>query len=156
MLLIGYERRTTEETLYYLQKKIIPEYADSIIGIKLADWRINLDGGFVPISEKHIVCHPESILSGIHLTKTKKTQINPIFFFQKCGFEIIPVSKEASIHNQACNILCLGENKLLMYDLSPSTLRAIEKTNKFEIFTVNGKDLVKGRGGCRCMSRPIY
>jgi len=155
-LLIGYERRTTENTLYYLQKNIIPKYVDAIVGVKLADWRINLDGGCVPISEKYIVCHPDSLVSGIILIERKKNVVNPVSFFCKNGFEIILVSKQSSIRQQACNILCLDKDNLAIYDLSKSTINAIKSKNRFKINTVSGQNLVKGRGGCRCMTRPIY
>ncbi len=156
-LLTGYGRRTSEDALYFLQKHLIPDYADAVFGIKLADWRINLDGGLVPVSSDLMVCHPDSLLSGILLTKRGEEKIaDPLGFMEEMGCKAVTVTREESVWKQSCNILCLSGGRLVMYDLSPDVENRIRAAGGIDIFTVSGKELVKGRGGCRCMSRPVY
>ncbi|MFH1728347.1 MAG: arginine deiminase family protein [Pseudomonadota bacterium] len=155
-LLVGYERRTSESAIHFLKKQLMPKDLDGIIGIKLADWRINLDGGCVPINESTIVAHPESLLSAFIVTAKGEEKIDPLLFFEKNGFSIITVSKEESIFKQACNILCLGDNNLVMYDHSLEILKNSNEIDSFKTVSVSSRELAKGRGGPRCMSRPIY
>jgi N-dimethylarginine dimethylaminohydrolase len=49
VLLIGYGPRTSLESLYFLRQTLVKErMVDEIIGFKLADWRLNIDGCFSP------------------------------------------------------------------------------------------------------------
>jgi arginine deiminase len=71
------------------------------------------------------------------------------------GIRIIDVTKEESVYSQACNCICLGSRKIIYYDLC---MRVYEKMREhdIEVHLVQGSELVKGRGGPRCMTRPIY
>ncbi|NEO91691.1 MAG: hypothetical protein F6K56_16190 [Moorea sp. SIO3G5] len=154
-IIIGYGRRTTKDTLYFLQQKLMEKkLIDGIIGIELAQWRINLDGGMLPVTDDVIIAHPESLISGILLDSTETT-INPIQFFKDLGFQFIEVSQEESIEKQACNCVCLGRRKIVAYDLSDRVYNLL-KQHDVEVIRVKGKELVKGNGGPRCMTRPIY
>ncbi|NEQ65256.1 MAG: hypothetical protein F6K21_07115 [Symploca sp. SIO2D2] len=154
-IIIGYGRRTTKDTLYFLQQKLREKkLIDGIIGIELAQWRINLDGGMVPVTEDVIIAHPESLISGMLLDSTE-TKINPMQFFQDLGFRFIEVSQEESLHKQACNCFCLGRRKIVAYDLSDRVYNLLRQ-HDVEVIRVKGKELVKGTGGPRCMTRPIY
>jgi N-dimethylarginine dimethylaminohydrolase len=65
------------------------------------------------------------------------------------------VIREESIFGQACNAVCLGEGRLLYYDL---TLRIADTLRRhgFDPLLVPGSELFKDRGGPRCMTRPLY
>ncbi|NET43072.1 dimethylarginine dimethylaminohydrolase family protein [Okeania sp. SIO2B3] len=154
-LLIGYGRRTTKETLYFLQEQLIGRgIIDGIVGIELAQWRINLDGGMLPVTDDVIITHPESLINGILLNRTE-TQINPIHFFKDLGFQFIEVTQEESLYRLACNCFCLGERKIIAYDLSERVYNLLRQ-HHVNVIRVQGKELVKGIGGPRCMTRPIY
>lgn len=154
-LAIGYGRRTTRETLDFLLSELLPKgIIDGIIGIELAQWRINLDGGMVPVAEDCIIAHPESLISGV-LLDGSETAINPINFFKDIGFNFIEVTQEESLYKQACNCFCLGGRRIFAYDLCERVQDLLKKFD-VEVIKVKGQELVKGTGGPRCMTRPIY
>ncbi|MEG3918557.1 arginine deiminase family protein [Microcoleus sp. T3_A4] len=154
-LAIGYGRRTTRETLDFLISELLPKgIIDGIIGIELAQWRINLDGGMVPVAEDCIIAHPESLISGV-LLDGSETAINPINFFKDIGFNFIEVTQEESLYKQACNCFCLGGRRIFAYDLCERVQDLLKKSD-VEVIKVKGQELVKGTGGPRCMTRPIY
>ncbi|MBC7790049.1 MAG: hypothetical protein H7Z74_08885 [Anaerolineae bacterium] len=154
-LLVGYGRRTQVETLFYLQQMLIPEYADEIIGLELAPWRMNLDGGFVPIAEDVVVSNSESIIAAIHFDAHTHRALNVFDMLRDLGTKVIDTTADESVFGQACNCLCLGERRVIYYDLNPRVRAELER-HGIEVHSTPGSELVKGRGGPRCMSRPIY
>jgi len=156
VLLVGYGRRTTENSLYYLREKLIFEdLVDEIIAFRLADWRINLDGGFVPISSKIIISNTESIVEGLLLSKDEIAYINPIEFFATLGYVIIHTTINDSVYKQTCNAFCSGDGNVFVYDFETCFLKNLNENDVHFIF-VKGNELIKGTGGTRCMTRPIY
>lgn len=154
-LLVGYGRRTRVETLFYLQQMLIPQYADEIIGLELAPWRMNLDGGFVPIAEDVVVSDIESIIGAIHFDAHTHRAFNVFEMLRDLGTKVIETTSDESVFGQACNCLCLGGRKVIYYDLNPRVFAELQ-LHDIEVYSTPGSELVKGRGGPRCMSRPIY
>jgi len=154
-LLIGYGPRSRFEAIEYLSNTLIPQYADEIIAIKLAPWRMNLDGGFVPVADDLIVSDTGSIIGSTLFDEHTQKKFDIFGMVKDMGINIINVTKEESVYSQACNCICLGERKIIYYDLSR---RVYEKMleHDIEVHLVPGSELVKGRGGPRCMTRPIY
>lgn len=154
-LLVGYGPRTMRDVLWFLQGELIPHYTDEIIGIELADYRMNLDGGFVPLSANLVVSCPGSIRSAVLLTRNSHRAIDLFSMLADLGTRVVEATKEESIRFQACNSLCLGGNTIIYYDLCPR-VRGLLQHQGIDVRCVPGVELVKGRGGPRCMSRPIY
>lgn len=154
-LLVGYGQRTRLETLYYLQQTLIPQYADEIIGVELAEWRINLDGGFLPVAEDVIVADVKSIIGGIHIDARTQQKLDIFEMLRELGMKVINVTPDESVFCQACNCLCLGGRKVIYYDLSDRVYEVL-RSHDIEVHRTPGSELVKGRGGPRCMTRPIY
>lgn len=154
-LLVGYGPRTLLESIRFLRQSLIPDYVDEIIGIRLASWRMNLDGGLVPIAGDLIVSDTSSIVGGVLLTREREETIDVLGLFRDLGMRIIDVSPEESVFSQACNCLCVGEGKVIYYDLC-RRVRFLLLDQGIDVWTIPGSELVKGRGGPRCMSRPIY
>lgn len=71
------------------------------------------------------------------------------------GLQVIDTTPEESVYAQSCNCLCLGERRIVCYDLCPRVIGLIERSG-IRVHTVPGAELIKGRGGPRCMTRPIY
>jgi len=154
-LLVGYDKYTPKESLYFLQSELVPKgIIDGVIGIKLAQWRINLDCGMVPVAEDVIVAETDSLLGGI-LLDSSETKIDPIGFFKDLGFNFIEVTKEESVYKLGCNCFCVGERTIVAYDLPERVHRLLEQ-HDVKAIKIKGKELVKGTGGPRCMTRPIY
>jgi N-dimethylarginine dimethylaminohydrolase len=154
-LLVGYGPRTKLETLYYLQEELIPERIDEIIGIELAGWRLNLDGGFLPIAEDVVVSDTSSIVGGMLFDAHGEREFDIFGMIKDLGMRIINVTRDESIYCQACNCICLGERKIIYYDLSQRAYDILLRQD-IEVYLTPGSELVKGRGGPRCMTRPIY
>ncbi len=155
VLLIGYGRRTTYSTLEFLRNTLVNKgIVDEIIGLNLAKWRINLDGCCVPTSNNLIVLQKDSILSATKLAKNNTENIDIVELFKSNNYKIIEVDIPSSIYKQACNIFCSGKNEIIAYDMSEQTNIELDKYHN--VSKIVGSELVKGTGGPRCMTRPIY
>ena len=154
-LLMGYGQRTTIEAIEYLSTKLIPKYIDEIIGIRLAPWRINLDGGLVPIADNVVIAQPESLLDAFMINERGKVGIDIFKLFKDFEVDVVSVSIEESIYQQACNCLCLGNRRIICYDMCDRIMPILEKL-QIDAISISGSELVCGTGGPRCMTRPIY
>ena len=154
-LLVGYGPRSTRDAAQFLQQALIPAHLDEVVAIRLADWRMNLDGGFLPIAEDVIVCDTASIVGAEILDVRGARAIDIWELLDRLGMRVIDVTREESVYQQACNAVCLGDRRVICYDLCPRVLRLFED-HGIEAHCVPGSELVKGRGGPRCMTRPLY
>jgi N-dimethylarginine dimethylaminohydrolase len=154
-LLVGYGQRTQVDAVYFLGKVLIPELLDQVIGIELAEWRMNLDGGLVPVTDDIVISDTRSIRSAFILDKKGRREADILRMFRDQGKKIIDVSREESVFSQACNCICLGSRKIIYYDLCPRVSEILTGYD-VEVLHVAGSELVKGRGGPRCMTRPVY
>jgi N-dimethylarginine dimethylaminohydrolase len=154
-LLMGFGPRTQLATIQFLANELIPDHVDEIVGIELAAWRINLDGGMMPIGDDVMVAHPGSLLSGFRLTASTQEPIDVLDMFRDLGMRIIEATLDESVALEACNCLCLGDGKVICYDLSERIVQLMRR-HDIDVIPISGSELVKGTGGPRCMSRPIY
>jgi N-dimethylarginine dimethylaminohydrolase len=154
-LLVGHGSRTARDTLDFLQQSLIPEFADEIVGVGLAPWRMNLDGGLLPVSEDLILADVASIGEGLILDARGTQPVDPLAMLRDLGSTILEVSPEESVYAQACNAVCLGGRRIVYFDLCPRVSELL-RAHDIDVLHVAGSELVKGRGGPRCMTRPIY
>lgn len=154
-VLLGYGPRTRLETAFYLQRTMIPAYIDEIIAIHLADYRINLDGGLLPVTGEIVISNQESILETHLLDKHGRHPFDLWKMFRDLGMQVINTTQEESMFFQSCNCICLGDGRIIYYDLCVR-IKAILEDRGVEVICCEGSELVKGRGGPRCMSRPLY
>ena len=155
VLLVGYGPRTSFETLEYLQQELIPLFADEIIGIELTAWRMNLDGGLLPVTTDVVVADRKNITRAYLYTVNGRHEINLWELFGDLGMHIIDTTPEESRYMQSCNFVCLGDRKVIGYDLCKRVSNLL-RDYEVETHLIPGTELVKGRGGPRCMTRPIY
>jgi N-dimethylarginine dimethylaminohydrolase len=154
-LLVGYGPRSTREAAVFVQESLIPAHLDEVIAIRLADWRMHLDGGFLPVAEDLVLSNIESIVETELLDGAGARPIDLWELLGRLGIGVIEVMREESLYLQACNAVCLGDRRLICYDLCPRVLRLLED-HAVETYPIPGSELVKGRGGPRCMTRPLY
>lgn len=107
------------------------------------------------MAEDVIVADVESIVGAIHLETNTQRELDVFDMLSDLGTKVITVTRDESVFGQACNCLCLGGRKVIYYDLNPSVCAALRQ-HDIEVYCTPGSELVKGRGGPRCMSRPIY
>lgn len=155
ILLAGHGRRTSREALSFLRETLIPEFADEIIAIELAEWRMNLDGGLVPVADDVVVSDTRSIVGAELFDRRGCRALDVLSFFRDLGMHIIDTTQWESVYAQSCNCLCLGHRTVIYYDLCPRVRRLLEE-HAVTVRCIPGSELVKGRGGPRCMTRPIY
>jgi N-dimethylarginine dimethylaminohydrolase len=155
-LLMGYGPRTSKETLFFLRDTLISDgIVDEIVGFQLAEWRLNIDGCFFPVSDGIAVAQPESIVDGVLLGRDYTEKIRPLEFFQRLGFVIVEATREESYFKQACNFVCLGRGAFAAYGIT-ERINNILRAEGLRIIAIAGDELVKGNGGPHCMTRPIY
>ncbi|MGK5545002.1 dimethylarginine dimethylaminohydrolase family protein [Streptomyces sp. URMC 127] len=154
-LLVGYGRRTTLDAVRQLRKALIPDLADEIFAIELAPWRMNLDGGLLPVADDVVVTHAPSVLSTLHLDARGERRVDLFAALRELGMTIVETSQDASWLQQTCNYLCVGERTVIGYNMATPVLRDLRQVG-VTVIEVAGDELVKGRGGPRCMSRPVY
>jgi N-dimethylarginine dimethylaminohydrolase len=154
-VLLGYGPRTSLETIRFLHRMLIPEYLDEIIALSLANWRINLDGGLLPVAANVVVTDRKSILESTLLDEKGSHQFDIWDMFHSLGMHVIDTTREESMYFQSCNCVCLGSGKIIYYEMC-ARVRDQLIDHGVTVQCVPGSELVKGRGGPRCMCRPIY
>jgi N-dimethylarginine dimethylaminohydrolase len=154
-LLVGHGPRTTRAGIDVLWEQLAPWALDEIVGVQLPDWRMNLDGVLVPVAHDTVIAHPGSIESAFRRDVEGERSVDVLHLLRGLGMEVIEVSREESMEMQACNCLCLGDRRVLAYDLCERTGDAL-RARGVELTTIPGSELIKGTGGPRCMTRPIY
>lgn len=154
-LLVGWGTRTTPEAIDFLQQEFLPSFADEVIALQLAPWRMNLDGGFVPVAEDVIVADTSSILSAELVAPHERVPLDLWDMLRGLGITVIDTTPEESVYAQSCNCLCLGDRSIIYYDLCPRVAGLLRESG-IHVHSVPGGELIKGRGGPRCMTRSIY
>jgi N-dimethylarginine dimethylaminohydrolase len=154
-LFIGYGPRSSPEAIDFLQQALLPHYADVLIALRLAAWRMNLDGGFVPAANDVVIADTSSILAAELIHSHTRTTIDLWQTLADLGMRVIDTTPEESVYAQSCNYLCLGDRNVVGYDLCPRVTALLEQSG-IRVHSVLGAELIKGRGGPRCMTRPIY
>lgn len=154
-LLVGFGPRTARAGLDLLWRELFPSALDALVGVRLAEWRMNLDGALVPVAEDTVVVHPESIEDAFVLDRRGLRPVDVLEHLSGAGMTAIEVTKEEATELQACNVLCLGEGRVVCYDLAPRVLSALRERG-LDVRTIPAGELIKGTGGPRCMTRPIY
>jgi N-dimethylarginine dimethylaminohydrolase len=153
--LVGYGPRTRIETLRFLRDRLIPQALDEIVAIELAEWRMNLDGGLLPLADDVVVADSLSIRGGTLLDASGERPVDVLEMLRDLGMRIIDATRDESVYAQACNCVCLGGRKVICYDLCDRVYDLMLR-HDLEVYRTPGSELVKGRGGPRCMTRPIY
>lgn len=154
-LVIGHGPRTDLATVEYLAEHLIPQWVDEIVAFRLSPRRINLDGTFCPVDEDLVVVNLESLLDARRYDPSGSRSVLVRRTIEELGLALVEVSFEDSLSRQACNCFCAGNGRVVMYDLCPHVAEALAKAG-LSVTVVPGAELVKGIGGPRCMTRPIY
>jgi len=154
-LLMGHGPRTDLATVEYLADQLVPDWLDEIIAIRLSPRRINLDGAFCPVDEGLAIANLDSLLDACRYDASGGHDVPLRRVIGEIGLSLIEVGIEDSRSRQACNCFCAGNRRVVMYDLCPHVADALAKAG-LAVTLVPGTELVKGNGGPRCMTRPIY
>jgi len=154
-LLVGFGPRTVRASLEALRDQLIPQTVDELIGVELIPERMNLDGALVPVADDTMLVEPTSIVQSWLIDNRGQTPVDVTRLLASSGVEPIEVTRSEATAMQACNCVCLGDRTLIMYDLCERVRQALQ-AREIAVLTIPGKELIKGTGGPRCMTRPIY
>ena len=66
-----------------------------------------------------------------------------------------PVAAAREQWNDGANTLAIAPGELIVYDRNPVANALLEEAG-IKLHKIQGSELVRGRGGPRCMSMPIY
>jgi len=154
-LLVGFGPRTIRPSLEALRERLIPGALDELIGVELVAERMNLDGALVPVADDTVLVEPTSILRSWLIDEQAQTPVEVVRLLAGSGVEAIEVTRAEATTMQACNCVCLGDRTLVMYDLCERVTSEL-RARGIDVLTIPGTELIKGTGGPRCMTRPIY
>ncbi|WP_159393891.1 dimethylarginine dimethylaminohydrolase family protein [Streptomyces sp. NRRL F-5755] len=154
-VLLGYGTRTTLTTVPRLREALLPDHADELIAVELARGSLNLDGTVLPVSDTLVIAAPDNIVSATHWDSTGTRAVDLLGLFEELNMTVVRVGRHAARTQEACNYLCLGPNTAIGYDMCKPAVRAL-RDHGIDLTAVPGSELVKGTGGPRCMSRPVY
>lgn len=154
-LLVGFGPRTAEDTLATLYRELAPESLDQLVAIELVPERMNLDGALVPVAHDVVLVDPSSIVRSFLLDERGRRGVDVIELLRLKGFQPLVVTRREATELQACNCVCLGERRVVAYDLCRRALDEL-RDRDVDVLPVPGSELIKGTGGPRCMTRPLY
>jgi N-dimethylarginine dimethylaminohydrolase len=154
-LLVGFGPRTSYVALAELRRRLLPSTVDEVVAIELVPERMNLDGALVPVANDTVLLEPSSIVRSFVLDGDGERVVDVRAYLQEAGMSAIDVSRDEATTAQACNVICLGGRRVVCYDLCPRVVTAL-RARKIEVRTIPAAELIKGTGGPRCMTRPLY
>ena len=102
-----------------------------------------------------VIADVSSIVGSICIDHSGSRSFDICDMFRSLGMRIIETTRRESVLMQSCNCLCLGDRQVVYYDLCERVRDLLER-HDVRTHLVPGSELVKGRGGPRCMSRPVY
>lgn len=176
-LAIGISQRTDARSVEKLAKNIF-EQTDftCVLGFVIVSNRkfMHLDTVFTMIDYDKFTIHPE-IESGLkvyEITKGENSQVNidltedtlehvlanalgveQVTLIRTGGDDIVAAAREQ--WNDGSNILAIAPGVVVVYDRNTVTNKKLEESG-IELHKLRGSELVRGRGGPRCMSMPFY
>jgi N-dimethylarginine dimethylaminohydrolase len=154
-LIVGFGPRSSREGIEVLWQNLHPWAVDEIVGVELVPERMNLDGVLVPVADDTVVVDPSSIVRSFVLDGGGERPVDVLELLGGLGLEPLEVTRKEAAVQQACNCFCLGARRLIAYDLCERVLAEL-RARAIEVLTIPGRELIKGTGGPRCMTRPLY
>ena len=154
-LIVGFGPRSSRDGIAVLWRHLHPWALDEIVGVEIVPERMNLDGVLVPVTDDTVIVDHSSIVRGVVLEANGERPVDVVAVLGELGLEPLEVTREEATALQACNCFCLGERRVVAYDLCERVAAEL-RGRDIEVRTVPGRELIKGTGGPRCMTRPLY
>jgi N-dimethylarginine dimethylaminohydrolase len=154
-LLVGFGPRSSREGIDVLWRHLHPGALDEIVGIEIVPRRMNLDGVLVSVTHDTVIVDRSSIVRSFVLDANGERPVDVLALICELGLEPLEVTREEATMLQAWNCFCLGARRVIAFDLCGRVTEELRARN-IEVRTVPGQELIKGTGGPRCMTRPLY
>jgi N-dimethylarginine dimethylaminohydrolase len=154
-LIVGFGPRSSRDAIDVLWRHLHPLALDEVVGVEIVPERMNLDGVLVPVTDDTAVVDRSSIARSFVLDGHGERPVDVVALLSDLGLEPLEVTREEATLQQACNCFCLGGRRVIAYDLCERVVREL-RARDVDVTTVPGGELIKGTGGPRCMTRPLY
>ena len=175
-LIIGLSERTTEEAIEYIAQKFIieTEQIKRIVVIQIPAKRayMHLDTVFTMIDYDKFLMYP-GIKDNIHVYLLEKGRNNTIVatngheldeLLGSClGIQKVniifsggdePITATREQWGDSTNTLAIKPGHVICYNRNEATNKVL-RNNGIQVIEIEGSELVRGRGGPRCMSMPL-
>lgn len=174
-LLVGLSQRTTEQAIETLAQRLLIEHPVLkqvlVMQIPIQRSYMHLDTVFTMVDYDKFLFFP-GIRDAVYMYRLTRGSNNKVHAEQlrtiQEGLELAlghsvqiiysggPTSYEAAREqwNDSTNTLAVAPGKVIVYNRNPLTNKILRKAG-VETIEVEGSELVRGRGGPRCMSMPL-
>jgi len=157
ILLMGFGVRTTKAAALRLALELIPSQVDMIIGLSHDPDLLHLDTGFTVLPNRVMLAAGGMFHAGFLIDENRSLHsIDPIAHAEAMGFTIVRCDKTDAIAHERCNLLPLGDNRYLAFDMPAALEAELEEKAGICIECVSGREIAKATGGVHCLTRPVY
>lgn len=178
VLAVGISQRTDSRSIEKLAKRVFKAGKfKEILAFLIGEHRkfMHLDTVFTMVDHDKFTIHPE-IQAGLRVVSLKpgndgdidivekdSTKLDEILA-QALGLEsvkLIPCGGDDVVAgareqwNDGSNTLAIAPGEVVVYERNRTTNALLEQAG-LKLHKINGSELVRGRGGPRCMSMPLY
>ena len=150
-LMIGFGPRTDYDGVLNVNE-LIGKSVKEIIAVPLPSFRVHLDGTLMILSHDVAILHPGSLIFPAKFLKENDIVLIPEFL-KDSGFEIIEVTDEEA-KNFGPNVFVVKPHLVVSYSWNSRIITELEERS-FEVFKLEGYELVKAAGGPHCMTCPV-
>jgi len=131
------------------------DLCDSVLEVHCNHKTLHLDSVMGICGQNTVVCDRAAINKGALHTASSSVEIDIEDCLSLAGLEVLPVSFEEADRLQATNFINLGADKVIAYSGCQRIIKELENRG-IRVRSFEGHELAKGRGGPRCLTRPIY
>ena len=141
----GYRSNTEGITQF---RTLLGDLVDNVIPVPLPHWNGSSDC-------LHLMSNISPIDHNLFLVYSRLLPVPFRKYLLDRKIQLIEVS-DAEYDSMGCNVLAMGNKKVIMIEGNPITQKNLEK-NGVEVHTYDGKEIsLKGAGGPTCLTRPFF
>ncbi len=150
-LMVGFGPRTDFDGILQVEA-LMGDAVKEVIAVPLPSFRVHLDGALMILDHDVAIFNPESLIFPANLLRENELILIPEFLKDR-GFDLIEVTvKEAQSFGP--NILVVKPHLVVSYSWNTRIITELEERS-FEVFALEGHELVKAAGGPHCMTCPV-
>lgn len=152
ILMVGIGPRTDADGLAELVNLFLGETVKKMIAVPLPSWRVHLDGTLMILGPDTAIAHPESLVFPAKILPDNEL-VDITQYLNDQGFDIIEVTFE-EMKQFGPNIFVVHPELVVSYSWNTPIINEL-KERSFEVFELDGYELVKAGGGPHCMTCPV-
>ena len=151
ILMVGFGPRTDFDGVLQVEA-LMGDAVQEVVAVPLPSFRVHLDGALMILDDDVAIFNPESLIFPANLLRENELILIPEFLKDR-GFDLIEVTvKEAQSFGP--NILVVKPHVVVSYSWNTRIITELEERS-FDVFALEGHELVKAAGGPHCMTCPV-